>query len=65
MLGDIPGVLDIQPDGSGWRLEVEHDQVREVIFDRAAANHVRLLEMRPLSLTLEDIFLNLVGEKRP
>ncbi len=65
LLASVPGVLDVQPDGAGFRLQVERDTVREIVFDRVSASDVKLLEMRAVSMTLEDIFLNLTGERAP
>jgi ABC-2 type transport system ATP-binding protein len=63
LLASVPGVLDVQPDGAGFRLQVEQDTVREIVFDRVSASDAKLLEMRAVSMTLEDIFLNLTGEQ--
>ncbi|MEM6281078.1 MAG: ABC transporter ATP-binding protein [Chloroflexota bacterium] len=63
VLQGVPGVLAVQADGAGFQLQITDDGVREAVFDAVTAANLKLLEMRSVSLTLEDIFLQLVGEK--
>lgn len=65
ILQETPGILSITPDGSGYQLQIESDTVRETLFDRVSTAGLKLTEMRTMSMTLEDIFLKLVGETAP
>ncbi len=66
----IPGVLNVFPDQSiiqdGYPYVVEsqlgHD-VREDLARCVVANQWGLLEMRPIAMTLEDVFLRLTAEE--
>lgn len=65
-LRDIPGVLQVEHkhsrDGIGaWQLEANGAPVREVLARRIVENGWGLLELRPLELSLEEIFLSLTG----
>ena len=62
-LRDTPGVLSMQQVGSGFQLQVEAPDVRTALYERIHATDYPLLEMRSAALTLEDIFLNIIGEK--
>jgi ABC-2 type transport system ATP-binding protein len=58
----IPGVLNIFPGQTGGNLLIEcalgHD-LRDEIARVAVSNHWGLLELRTVSMTLEDVFLRL------
>jgi ABC-2 type transport system ATP-binding protein len=64
LLRAIPGVTDAQASGAGYsvRSGPKHD-VRAEISGRIASAGYALLEMRPVALTLEDIFLDIVGRE--
>lgn len=63
VLQGTPGIVDVQADGAGYQLQIESDAVRETLFDRVSTAGLRLTEMRTVSMTLEDIFLSLIGER--
>ncbi len=60
----IQGVLNVQrDDGKDWAFTVETDgarDLREEIAARAVAAGWGLLELRPITLTLEDIFIRII-----
>ncbi|PJF40870.1 MAG: ABC transporter ATP-binding protein [Chloroflexi bacterium] len=60
----IEGVKHIEQQGDGYVLDVEpgHD-VRADIATQIVEAGYALLEMRPLAMTLEDIFLNIISDK--
>jgi ABC-2 type transport system ATP-binding protein len=61
MLKRIKGVDDIREQGEGFLLSsTNNDDIRAEVTALIAEHRLALLEMRPLELTLEDIFLNLV-----
>jgi ABC-2 type transport system ATP-binding protein len=64
LLRGIPGVNDVQPNGTGYsvRAGAKHD-VRAEVSGRVANAGYSLLEMRPVAMTLEDIFLDIVGRE--
>ncbi len=68
-LREIPGVLRVRrEEGDGALLVVESGgdrDVREEIARRAVAGGWGLLEMRPLTLSLEDIFMRVVRGDAP
>jgi len=60
----IPGVSDAQPNGNGFSVRSGAKQdVRAEISGRVAGAGYALLEMRPVAMTLEDIFLDIVGRE--
>lgn len=62
LLVTIPGVFNLTPDGDGYRLSASDEGVRERIFDTiATSSALKLVELRAVSMTLEDIFLKLIG----
>ncbi|MEL6148416.1 MAG: ABC transporter ATP-binding protein [Chloroflexota bacterium] len=65
VLQGVPGVLSVQADGAGYQLQIADEGVREAVFDAVTAAGLKLLEMRSVSMTLEDIFLEVIGEKVP
>ncbi len=60
----IEGVKHIEQQGDGYVLDVEpgHD-IRADIATQIVEAGYALLEMRPLAMTLEDIFLNIISDK--
>lgn len=64
VLQKVPGVLHVEKHGSGYALQAaEGADIRAVVAERVHQAGYKLLEMRPVDVTLEDIFLNLVGKK--
>ncbi len=64
LLRGIPGVSDVQPNGNGFSVRSGAKQdVRAEISGRVASAGYALLEMRPVAMTLEDIFLDIVGRE--
>lgn len=64
LLRTIPGVSDAQPNGNGFSVRTGTKQdVRAEISGRVAGAGYALLEMRPVAMTLEDIFLDIVGRE--
>lgn len=63
LINNTPGVVDVQPDGHGFNLQITDDTTRDTLFQRVVeAGHI-LREIRPISLTLEDIFINIVQDR--
>ncbi len=60
LLRAVPGVEGLTASGSGYRLQASGD-VRGAVSTTAAENGYTLLELRPVSLTLEEMFLDLIG----
>jgi ABC-2 type transport system ATP-binding protein len=70
VLQAVPGVTRVSADGQDRRvtLEVESEAGRDVRRDLARAvvgGGFGLLELRPMRLSLEDVFLHLTTEERP
>lgn len=63
VLAGIDGVQVLQAADGGHIVQLDDEVLRRVISERAAAANMPVLEMRPQSVTLEDIFLNIVGEQ--
>lgn len=63
LLRDIPGVELVEEQGSGYTLRAASD-IRPELSDRISRAGCRLLEMRPVAMTLEDIFLDIVGREK-
>ena len=62
LLESIPGVLAVQPQGEGYNLRVEAGlDIRADVAERVLRAGYTLLELRPVAMTLEDIFLDIVG----
>lgn len=62
LLQQIDGVDSVEPQGEGWivRVRAGHD-VRAAISEHVTAAGCQLLELRPVAMTLEDMFLDIVG----
>lgn len=58
----VSGLLDATPQGNGWNLTTHAPDIREQLFDQAAQVGCPIIELRPITLTLEDIFLNIIGD---
>lgn len=63
VLRETPGVLSAQRVGRGYQLQVASPAVRTALYERVRETGYTLLEMRSAALTLEDIFLNIIGEQ--
>ncbi len=62
LLESIPGVLTVQPQGEGYNLRVEAGlDIRADVAESVLRAGYTLLELRPVAMTLEDIFLDIVG----
>jgi ABC-2 type transport system ATP-binding protein len=62
LLGDIKGVASVEPNGEGFNVRIQAGKdIRAEVSDRVTGAGFQLLEMRPVAMTLEDIFLDLVG----
>lgn len=60
VLRAVPGALRVEPAGEGWLVETDPGaDVRPELFFRLAAAGLPLLELTPLELSLEDVFLRL------
>ena len=67
-LSGIAGVLHVTPGASQGELVVEAvlgKDVREEVARTVVGADVGLLELRPIAMTLEDVFLKLVTEEPP
>lgn len=64
LLEKIAGVEVVKAQGMGFAVRAKaKTELREAIFRAvAASNQYHLLEMRPVAMTLEDIFLDIVGD---
>ncbi|MCX7821965.1 MAG: ABC transporter ATP-binding protein [Syntrophobacterales bacterium] len=67
ILGGLPGIIDIMPaDGDGMRWYIETDQERDLRADVAKAlveGGMRLVELKTVDMTLEEVFMHLVTEE--
>ncbi|MDX1995717.1 MAG: ABC transporter ATP-binding protein [bacterium] len=62
LLEKIPGVQRVEANGTGYIVQAQLNvDVRPYISDRVVKAGYTLLEMRPVAMTLEDIFLEIVG----
>ncbi len=61
LLSDVQGVRAVEPQGVGFVLRVQQGvDARAAIAKRVHERGAALLELRPVAMTLEDIFLDLV-----
>lgn len=62
LLERVPGATEVIRQGAGYVLRAQDGvDLRPHISERAAKANLPLLEMRPVAMTLEDIFLDIVG----
>lgn len=60
LLSALPGVRQVTPGTGHWLLEAEpHADLRPALFYRLAEARLPLLELTPVELSLEDVFLRL------
>lgn len=65
LLGDLRGVDKIEPQGDGFTVRTKpNTDLRGDISQRVIQAGYTLLEMRPVAMTLEDIFLDIVGREQ-
>jgi ABC-2 type transport system ATP-binding protein len=60
LLREIPGIESVERQGDGFAVRAGGD-VRAALSNAVLHAGCRLLELRPVAMTLEDIFLDLVG----
>jgi ABC-2 type transport system ATP-binding protein len=61
LLSGVQGVRAVEPQGAGFVLRVQQGvDARAAIAKRVHEGGATLLELRPVAMTLEDIFLDLV-----
>jgi ABC-2 type transport system ATP-binding protein len=59
-LRGIPGVLHARPDGEAWILESKPEtDLSKVVFDFAVKRQLTIIENRPITMGLEEVFRNL------
>ncbi len=61
LLAAVPGVTHVEAQGDGWQVKANAD-VRGELSASIGAAGLTLLEMRPITTSLEDVFLELVKE---
>lgn len=65
VLDRIAGVEDVHPQDNGYILTSNADtDIRPLVMQALAENNITLLEMRPVEVTLEDIFLKLTDTEK-
>lgn len=61
----IPGIEHIQPQGEGFSIRTRTSKdIRGDISHKVISAGYQLLELRPVAMTLEDIFLDIVGAEQ-
>ncbi len=64
LLSAIPGVEGITPQGAGYTIRVQAGKdVRGDVAQKVIEGGYRLLELRPVAMTLEEMFLDVVGKE--
>lgn len=64
ILSAIPGVEGVSPHGEGYTIRVKAGKdVRGDVAQKIIEGGYRLLELRPVAMTLEDMFLDLVNKE--
>ncbi len=64
LLSAIPGVEGITPQGAGYTIRVQAGKdVRGEVAQKVIEGGYRLLELRPVAMTLEEMFLDVVGKE--
>lgn len=62
LLSQIDGVESIDAQGEGWIVRARNGQdIRATISEQVTQSGLQLLELRPVAMTLEDMFLDIVG----
>jgi len=65
LLNQIPGVTGVSVTGQGYRLRLDGQGIRERVHQTVVDHNLTLLEMSSEKLTLEDIFLDIIGVDQP
>ncbi len=61
ILSQIPEITAIEKQGEGWAIRSHHDaDIRAQLVEQVLAAGYRILELRPVAMTLEDIFLDIM-----
>lgn len=64
LLAGIPGIEGITPQGTGYTIRVQVGKdVRSDVAQKVVESGYRLLELRPVAMTLEEMFLDVVGKE--
>jgi ABC-2 type transport system ATP-binding protein len=64
LLSTIPGVEGVAPQGEGYTIRVKSGKdVRADVAQKVIEGGYRLLELRPVAMTLEEMFLDVVGKE--
>lgn len=64
LLSTIPGVEGISPQGDGYTIRVKSGKdIRAEVAQKVIEGGYRLLELRPVAMTLEEMFLDVVGKE--
>lgn len=64
LLKSIPGIESIQPQGDGYTIRAKPGvDIRGDVSQKIVESGYTLLEFRPVAMTLEDIFLDIVGRE--
>ncbi len=64
LLTSISGVEGVSPQGEGYTIRVKAGKdVRGEVAQKVIEGGYRLLELRPVAMTLEDMFLDIVGKE--
>ena len=62
LLSQIDGVDSVGAQGEGWIIRARNGQdIRATISAQVTHSGLQLLELRPVAMTLEDMFLDIVG----
>ncbi|MBI1279473.1 MAG: ATP-binding cassette domain-containing protein [Anaerolineaceae bacterium] len=64
LLSAIPGIEGISPQGAGFTIRVKAGKdVRGEVAQKVVEGGYQLLELRPVAMTLEEMFLDVVGKE--
>jgi ABC-2 type transport system ATP-binding protein len=64
MLLTIAGIESVEPQGAGFAIRAgTADDLHRTIFEAVSAHGWHIVELRPVAMTLEDIFLDVVGKE--
>ena len=63
ILESIPDVQTVHRQADGYIMTSGEEDIRNAVMTKVSESELTLLEMRMIEVTLEDIFLNITGEK--
>jgi ABC-2 type transport system ATP-binding protein len=64
LLEGLPGIVSVDAQGDGFKIRTKAGvDVRGDVAQRVTQGGYKLLELRPVAMTLEDIFLDIVGKE--